>query len=117
MSQQIKGHDDHFIFSIDMKNTNFVEDVEIMLLVKFLCIPFSGFREVENVSANQRPGRSSCFSDRPEKQKLGRGRYDLRHALQFSGKSVPIEPLLDTFIISVNVYCTHVITICTCFEI
>ena len=43
-----------------------VEDVEILL---------SGFRKaVENVSANQRPGRPSCFSDRPEKHKLGRGR-------------------------------------------
>ena len=38
----------------------------------------SGFRgEVENVSANQRPGRPFCFSDRPEKHKLGRGRWDL----------------------------------------
>ena len=31
----------------------------------------------KNVSANQRPGRPSCFSDRPEKHKLGRGRWDL----------------------------------------
>ena len=30
--------------------------------------------EVENVSANQRPGWPFCFSDRPEKQQLGRGR-------------------------------------------
>ena len=55
-----------------------VEDVEILLPVKFRWIPFSSFRgEVENVSANQRPGRPSCFSDRPEKHKLGRGRWDL----------------------------------------
>ena len=60
------------------KNTNLVEDVEIFLPVKFRWIPFSGFRgEVENVSADQRPGRPSCFSDRPEKHKLGRGRSDL----------------------------------------
>ena len=60
------------------KNTNFVEDVEILLLVKFRWILFSGFmEEVENVSANQRPGRPSCFSDRPEKHKLCRGRWDL----------------------------------------
>ena len=57
---------------------NLVEDVEILLPVKFRWIPFSGFRgEVENVSTNQRPGRPSCFSDRPEKHKLGRGRCDL----------------------------------------
>ena len=49
-----------------------------MLPVKFRWIPFSSFRgQVENVSANQRPGWPSCFSDRPEKHKLGRGRWDL----------------------------------------
>ena len=65
-------------FSIGPKNTNLVEDVEVLLPVKFRWIPISGFRvEVENVSANQRPGRPSCFSDRPEKHKLGRGRWDL----------------------------------------
>ena len=65
-------------FSIVPKNTNLVEDVEILLIVKFRWILFSGFRgEVENVLANQRPGRPSCFSDRPEKHKLGRGRWDL----------------------------------------
>ena len=50
----------------------------ILLPIKFCWIPFSSFRgEVKNVSANQRPGRLSCFSDRPEKHKLGRGRWDL----------------------------------------
>ena len=64
-------------FPISPKNTNFVEDFEILLPVKFRWIPFSGFRgEVKNVSVNQRPGRPSCFSDRPEKHKLGRGRRD-----------------------------------------
>ena len=68
----------HLVFPISPKNTNLVEDVEILLPVKFRWIPFSGFfREVENVSANQRPGRPSCFSDRLEKHKLGRGRWDL----------------------------------------
>ena len=65
-------------FPIGPKNTNLVEDVEISLPVKFRWIPFKDFRgEVENVSANQRPGRPSCFSDRPEKHKLGRGHWDL----------------------------------------
>ena len=60
-------------FPIGLKNTNLVEDIEILLPVKFLWILFSGFRgEVENVSANQRPGRRSCFSDQPKKHKLGR---------------------------------------------
>ena len=60
-------------FRSAQKSQNLVEDVEILVPVKFRWIPFSGFRgEVENVSANQRPGRPSCFSDRPEKHKLGR---------------------------------------------
>ena len=54
------------------------KDVEILLPVKFPWIPFSGFRgEVANVSANQRPGLPSCFSNRPENHKLGRGQWDL----------------------------------------
>ena len=78
ISQPIRGQGGHLVFPIGLKNTNLVEDVEILLPVKFRWIPFSGFRgEVENVSANQRPGRPSCFSDRPEKHKLGRGRWDL----------------------------------------
>ena len=68
----------HFYLMIGQKNTNLVEDIEILLPIKFCWIPFDGFRgEVENVSANQRPGRPSCYSDRPEKHKLGRGRWDL----------------------------------------
>ena len=78
MSQLIRGQGGHLVFPIGQKNTNLVEGVEILLPVKFRWIPFSGFRgEVENVSANQRPGRPSCFSDRPEKHKLGRGCWDL----------------------------------------
>ena len=78
MSQQIRGQGGHLIFLIGPKNTHFVEDVEILLPVKFHWIRFSGFRgEVKNVSANQRPGRPSCFSDRLKKHKLGRGRWHL----------------------------------------
>ena len=78
MSQQIRGQDGHLVFPIGPKNTNLVEDVEILIPVKSRWILFSGFRgEVENVSINQRPGRPSCFSDRPEKHKLGTGRWDL----------------------------------------
>ena len=78
MSQPIRGQGSHLVFPINRKNTNLVEDVEILLPVKLRWIPFSGFRgEVENVSANQRPRRPFCFSDRPEKHKLGRGHWDL----------------------------------------
>ena len=78
MSQPIRGQGGHLVFPISTKNTKLVEDVEVLLPVKFRWIPFSGFRgEVENVSANKRPGRPSCFSDRPEQHKLGRGCWDL----------------------------------------
>ena len=71
------GQGGHFCLLISTKNTNFVEDIEVLLPVKFRWIPFSGFREVKNVSANQRPGRPSCFSDWPEKHILGRGSWNL----------------------------------------
>ena len=78
MSHPIRGQGGHIVFSISPKNTNLIEGVEILLPIKFRWIPFCGFSgEVENVSANQRPGRPFCYSDRPEKHKLGRGRWDL----------------------------------------
>ena len=77
MSQPIRGQGGHLVFPIDPKNTNLVKDVEILLPVKFPWILFIDFRkEVENVSANQKPGWPSCFSDRREKHKLGRGRWE-----------------------------------------
>ena len=64
--QQIRGRGGHLVFPMGPKNTNLVEDVEILPPVKFCWNRFSGFRgKVNNVSANQRPGRPSCFSDRP----------------------------------------------------
>ena len=52
------------------RKTNLVEDVEILLLATFRQIPFNGFREeVVNVSANQRPGRPSLFSNVPPPKK------------------------------------------------
>ena len=78
MSQPIRGQGGQLVFPIGPKNTNLMEDVEILLPVKFRWILFSGFREeVENVSANQRPGRPACFSNRPKKHKLDGGRWDL----------------------------------------
>ena len=60
MPQPVRSRDGHLVFQISTKNTNVVEDVEILIPVKFCLILFSGFRdEVENVSANQRPGRPS----------------------------------------------------------
>ena len=65
-------------FSDRHKNTNLVENVEILLPVKCCGISFSGFRgKVKNVSVNQRPERPCCFTDRPEKHKLRRRRWDI----------------------------------------
>ena len=67
-----------FLFTHWPENTKLVEDVEILLPVKFHWIQFSSFREeVENVSANQTPVRPSCFSHQPEKHKLDRGHWYL----------------------------------------
>ena len=75
---------------------NLVEDVEILLPIKFRWIPLSVFREeIKNVSANQRPGRPSCFTDQPEKHKLGRGHWDFASYQvslnSFSGFSEEVE--------------------------
>ena len=71
MSQPIRGQGCHFVFPMGLKITNLVEDVEILLSVKFRWIPFSDFRgEVENVSANQRPGLPSCFFFGPKNTNL-----------------------------------------------
>ena len=60
MFQQIRDKGGHLVILISAKNTNLVEDVAILLPVKICRIPFSGFKgEVENISDNQRLGRSS----------------------------------------------------------
>ena len=78
MGSKINPTPGHLVPPIDPKNTNLLEDVEIFRPVKFCWIQFSGFRgEIENASANHRPGRLSCSSDRPEKHKRDRRRWDL----------------------------------------
>ena len=73
MSRPIRGQCCYLVFLISPINMKVVDDIEILLPVKFRLILFSGFRgEVENVSANQRPGQPSCSSNWPEKHKLGR---------------------------------------------
>ena len=81
----------HFYLQIRPKNKNLVDDVDILLPVKFRWILFSGLREVENVSPNQRPGRPSCFSDRPKKHKLGILLPVKIHWILFSGFRGEVE--------------------------
>ena len=65
VSSQSEARAAILFFQSARKTQNLVEDVKILLLVKSNWILFRG--EVENVSANQRPSRPSCFSDRCEK--------------------------------------------------
>ena len=44
MSQPIRGQGSYFLFPIGRTHTNLIEDVEILLPIKFRLIPFSGFR-------------------------------------------------------------------------
>ena len=75
MSRQIRGQGGHLAFLIGLKTTNLVEDVTILLSVKFHQIELCGLRgKVENVSVNQRSGRPYWFSNLPKKHKAGRGR-------------------------------------------
>ena len=77
MSQPIRGQGGHLVVPIGPKNTNFVEGVEIVILIKFCWIVFHRVKgQVENVSANQRPGRHSYFPNRPEKHNFCRGPWD-----------------------------------------
>ena len=57
-------------FLTSPQNTNLVEDVEILLLVKFRWIPFCGFREVVKCLSQSEVGWPSCFSDRPQNTNL-----------------------------------------------
>ena len=59
------------LFFRSTQRTKFVEDLEILLFVKFRWIWFCGFREKSrNVSANQKLGWPSCFSDRHKNTNL-----------------------------------------------
>ena len=74
MFQSIRDRRGPLAIPIRPKNTNLVEDNEILLPVKFSWIPFSGFRAEVKKCLSQRPGRSSCSSDQPEKHKISTGR-------------------------------------------
>ena len=56
-------------FSIDLKHKNVVEEVDVLLSVKFRLILLRGFtEEVENISANLRPGGHFVFPITPKTQ-------------------------------------------------
>ena len=76
MYQPIRGQSGYLVFPIGPKNTNLVDEDEILLPVKFRRIPFRCFREeVEMYQPIRGRGGHLVFSGRPEKHKLGRGRW------------------------------------------
>ena len=70
IAQSIRGQGGHLVFLIGPTSTNLVEDIKILLPVKFRWNLLSGLREVENVSGNKSPRWPSYFSDRPENTNL-----------------------------------------------
>jgi len=62
MRQPIRGQDGHIGFWIDIKVTTLGRDPIRNICAKFGIDPCSRSWEVENVSANQRPGRP-CFDN------------------------------------------------------
>ena len=73
MSQQIRGYGGHLIFPIIPKNTKLSRDHWDLASCLVSLNPFQWFQrksKKKNVSTNQKPGRSSYFSGRPEKRNL-----------------------------------------------
>ena len=87
MSQPIRGPGSHLVFPIGPKNTNLVEDVEILLSVQFRWIPLAVSEKSKMSQSITDQGGHLVFPDRSEKHKLGRGRWDLA-SCQVSWNSV-----------------------------
>ena len=77
MPQPITGRGGYLVPPIDPKNTNVIEDVEVLLPMNFVEFHSSVSEEKPRMSQPQKPGWPSCFSNLPEKHNLGRGRLDL----------------------------------------
>ena len=72
------GQGGNFYSLFGPKNTNLVEDVKILLPVKFRWIPFSGFRGKVKICLSQSEARAAIlFFGSAQKHKLGRGRWEL----------------------------------------
>ena len=63
MCQPTISQGGHLCLWIGPKNTNLVEDIEILLPVQFRQNPFSSFREVEKC-VSQSDARAAIFVDR-----------------------------------------------------
>ena len=75
MYQTIRGQGGHLVFPIGKKNTKLVENVEILLPIKFQRFGSTVSEEKSKMSQPVIGHSGQCvFSDRPEKHKLGRGR-------------------------------------------
>ena len=77
MSQPIRGQGGHLVFPISPKNTNLVEDVEILLLRLSSFVEFRSAVSEEKSKMSQPirgQGGHLVFPIGPKKHKLGRGR-------------------------------------------
>ena len=70
MPQPTRGRGGHLVFHISPKNTNLVDGIAILLPVSFVEFRSAVSEKSKNVSANQRPGPPSCFSNLPENTNL-----------------------------------------------
>ena len=72
------GQGGNFYSLFGPTNTNLVEDVKILLPVKFRWIPFSGFRRKVKICLSQSEARATIsFFGSAEKHKFVRGRWEL----------------------------------------
>ena len=62
MSQQIRCQGGHLVFQTGSKNTNLIEDVEILLPVKFRWIPYSGLEEKSKIWKVNDDGRTLHYA-------------------------------------------------------
>ena len=68
MSQPIRVQGGHLVFPIGPKNTNLVEDIEILLPVKFRLNSVKRFQKRSRKCLSQSEARAAIFFfDRPEK--------------------------------------------------
>ena len=75
MSQPIRGQGGHLVFPIGPKNTKLVEDIEILLPVKFVEFRSAVSEEKSKMSQPIRgQGGHPVFPIGPKEHKLGRGR-------------------------------------------
>ena len=84
MSQRFRGRGGHHIFLIGTKNTNLVENVEVLLPLKCLGISFSGFRGEVKMSQSIAAKRRRLSLFRSDKTKWHKSATILCNSLKIA---------------------------------